>query len=185
MTLRAGVWQSCYDDPADAAGSTQPAPSAGWCPRGGSRGGGRQESVGQTQGCFAIRARGLSPSSAPIAAPAPCSRWRGAAKGTLSIPLGGTAVGARRGWGWLSCTGGCRKRDPSAGQRRGAGVNARGELSRDILGAGQRSGRVLLLRQSWCGGHATGCGAVAGRVLPGTASSPFSAARCIFHLALH
>lgn len=62
ISLRAGVWQSCYDDSALACTAAAPSPhrspSAGWC-LWGSRGWG-QENMGPVWGCFAPPACGLS-----------------------------------------------------------------------------------------------------------------------------
>lgn len=62
ISLRAGVWQSCYDNSALACTAAAPSPhrspSAGWC-LWGSRGWG-QENMGPVWGCFAPPACGLS-----------------------------------------------------------------------------------------------------------------------------
>lgn len=122
----------------------------GRCPRFGPRHRGMQESGGHTPGCFANRARGLSLSAGRTAALLPGSRRGGAATGAVSVPLADSALGARRGWGWLCCAGGCWQRDPGAGQCRGAGSlqwlssagapRGRGTVRQGAQGCGARQG---------------------------------------------
>lgn len=134
ITLRAGVWQSCYDDPAHAASTDRSQVGVHGVAFGvgdGRTARAKLEGALQTEHVRFPR----RPLPSLLWHPA-LSCWGGAAKGALSTPLRDTAVRARRGWGWFGCTGGCRQRDPGAGRCHGAGVDARGELTQGILGAG-------------------------------------------------